>query len=134
MCPWCSRARGSPSPWEERAGSSPSPLAGPQHWSPTRDVLSYTQGEAPYRITEAYLFVPASGQNRKLVSSAGKAYPVITDLVWSPSGRWLALALWRPTGTGTGSLTVRILDVANHRSTQFPIAADVPQPLVDWVP
>ncbi len=122
--------RGKPVALGRASGEFPEPFG----WSPTRDVFAYTQGEAPYRITEAYLFVPASGQNRKLVSSAGEAYPVITDLVWSPSGRWLALALWTPTGTGSGSLTVRILDVANGRSMQFPIAADVPRPLMDWVP
>jgi WD40 repeat protein len=116
--------KGKPVVLGRASGEFPEPFA----WSPVRDLLAYTQGEAPYRITEAYLLDPATGLNRKLVSSGGRPYPMITDMVWSPSGRWLALALWRP----SSALTVRILDVATGRSTQFRISADVAQALVGW--
>lgn len=65
-------------------------------WSPTEDVLAYTQGEAPYRITEAFLLDPLTGDESLLASSDGRIYPFIRGLEWSPSGQWLALALWSP--------------------------------------
>ena len=64
----------------------------PMEWSPTRDVLAYTRGEAPYRITEAYLLDPATGEEDALVAGKGSNPFILEDMVWSPSGRWLAIA------------------------------------------
>ena len=66
----------------------------PMDWSPTRDVLAYTRGEAPYRITEAYFLDPATDEEDVLVPGEGSDPFVLLDMVWSPSGRWLAIAAW----------------------------------------
>jgi Tol biopolymer transport system component len=78
----------------------------PMEWSPTRDVLAYTRGEAPYRITEAYLLDPATGEEGVLVSGEGSNPFVLLDMVWSPSGRWLAVAAWEAEDVPQMSLVV----------------------------
>ncbi|MDP9224520.1 MAG: WD40 repeat domain-containing protein [Actinomycetota bacterium] len=120
---------GHPVSFGRPSGESPEPL----RWSPAGDLLAYTQGEAPYRITEARLLDPVSGGDRVLVSSGGKRYPTVTDLVWSPSGGWLAVALWDPSG-GEGNLSLRVLEVASpERLTQAEIATGgVSRALVAW--
>lgn len=50
-------------------------------WSPTRDLLAYTRGEAPYRITEAYLLDPATGTEVVLV--AGEGLDPSSSKTWS---------------------------------------------------
>jgi WD40 repeat protein len=118
---------GQPVAFGQPSSEFPEPLA----WSPTQDVLSYAQGEAPYRITEVRLLDPTSGKDRALVSSDGKNYPIVTDVVWSPSGDWLAVTLWRPNG-GEGNLDLRILDVANPgRFSRSKLDAGN-EPLVSW--
>jgi dipeptidyl aminopeptidase/acylaminoacyl peptidase len=109
----------------------PYPIA----WSPTVDVLAYLQGEAPYRITEVYLLDVATGDEQHLVSSEGEPYPQVTDLSWSPSGRWLALALWWAED-GYLRQALRIVDTANPDTTrEFEIdTEDVTSPLVNWGP
>lgn len=92
----------------------------PFEWSPVADVLAYTRGEAPYRITEAYLLDPASGEERALVSGQGtERYFVLNDMAWAPSGRWLAIAGWEYRGEGRLLQTsFRVLDVADPSSFQ----------------
>ena len=84
------------------SGEYPEPMA----WSPTRDVLAYTRGEAPYRITEAYLLDPATGEEDVLVAGEGTDPFVLLDMVWSPSGRWLAIAAWEAAEVPQMSLVV----------------------------
>ena len=105
----------------------------PISWSPAQDLLAYTQGKAPYRITEARILDPASGDDRVLVSSSSSDASIVTDLVWSPSGRWLAVALSQSDG-GDGSLGLRIIDATSpERSAQTDIdTGGVSEPLVAW--
>jgi hypothetical protein len=92
----------------------------PFEWSPVADVLAYTRGEAPYRITEAYLLDPESGEERALVSGQStERYFVLNDMAWAPSGRWLAIAGWEYLGEGRPLQTsFRVLDVADPSSFQ----------------
>lgn len=63
-------------------------------WSPTEDLLAYAIGRPPYAITDLYLLDPATGQDRLLFSTGqGEHAPIIIDAAWSPSGRWLAVAV-----------------------------------------
>jgi hypothetical protein len=103
-------------------------------WSPVEDVLAYTQGEAPYRVTEVYLLDPVTGSEEHLVSSGGEEYPHVTDMVWSPSGRWLALTLWWAE-EGYPREAIRIVDSTNSQEVEeFDIeTGEVTAPLVDWI-
>jgi hypothetical protein len=95
-------------------------------WSPTEDVFAYARGDPP-QFTEIRLLDPRTGEDRRLVSAEG--YPYIIGLVWSPSGRWLAVLRWQ------SSLKQRI-DVIDVTGDQPPITterADSPV-LVDWGP
>ena len=96
--------------------------------------MAYTQGEAPYRITEAHVLDPVTDEDRHLVSSDGKRYPIITDLVWSPSGQWIALSLWDVKGDRE-RVTLRIIDAdsGDVRETEVDVGG-VTEPLVDWGP
>jgi Tol biopolymer transport system component len=90
----------------------------PFEWSPVADVLAYTRGEAPYRITEAYLLDPASGEDAVLVSDHGAGSFVLTDMAWAPSGHWLAVAGWEDRGEGRFQTSFRVLDAADPSSFQ----------------
>lgn len=95
-------------------------------WSPTEDVFAYARGDPP-QFTEIRLLDPRTGEDRRLVSAEG--YPYITGLVWSLSGRWLAVLRWQ------SSFKQRI-DVIDVTGDQPPITterADSPV-LVDWGP
>jgi WD40 repeat protein len=107
----------------------------PIGWSPTSELLAYTQGEAPYRITEVYVLDVATGDEQSLVTSEGELYPQVTDLAWSPSGRWLALALWWAED-GYPRQALRIVDTADPDKTrEFEIdTKEITSPLVDWAP
>jgi hypothetical protein len=109
----------------------PEPFA----WSPVEDVLAYTQGEAPYRITEVYLLDVTTGSDRRLVTSGGEDYPHITDLTWSPSGQWLALMLWWAE-EGYPREAIRIVDSTDSQEVEdFGIeTGEVTARLVDWIP
>jgi dipeptidyl aminopeptidase/acylaminoacyl peptidase len=104
-------------------------------WSPVGDALAYTQGEAPYRITEVYLLDPTTGTERRLVTSGGEKYPHVTDMAWSPTGRWLALTLWWAEG-GYPEEAIRIIDIGNPQELEeLEIdTAEVTSPLVGWGP
>jgi hypothetical protein len=119
---------GQPVAFGQPSSEFPEPLA----WSPEQDVLGYTQGEAPYRITEVRLLDPISKEDRALVSSDGRNYPTVTDIVWSASGRWLAVTLWRPNG-GEGNLDLRALEVANPDHFDQTNLDAGNEPLVSWM-
>jgi hypothetical protein len=118
-CRSSSLRMGSPWPSDDRAGSSPEPFA----WSPVADVLAYTRGEPLYRITEAHVLDPASGEDRALASSKEEEDSfVLTDLAWAPSGQWLAIAGWVDRGQGYFQTTLGILDPADPSTNErFPI-------------
>jgi WD40 repeat protein len=107
----------------------PEPFA----WSPVEDVLAYTQGEAPYRITEVYLLDPITGSERHPITSGGEEYPHVTDLVWSPSGRWLAMTLWWAEG-GYLREAIRIVDTVDpDEVVEVEVdTGDITDPLVGW--
>ena len=121
---------GQPVALGQPSGEFPEPFG----WSPSEDLLAYTQGEAPYRITEAHVLDPVTDEDRHLVSSDGKRYPIITDLVWSPSGQWIALSLWDVKGDRE-RVTLRIIDAdsGDVRETEVDVGG-VTEPLVDWGP
>lgn len=121
---------GKPVTFGQPSGEFPRAFA----WSPHEDLLVYTQGEAPYRITEAHVLDPATDEDRHVVSSGGKRYPIITDLVWSPSGEWIAFSLWDIKGDRE-TVTLRIVDVdsGDVRETEIDVGG-VTEPLVDWGP
>jgi len=91
----------------------------PFEWSPVADVIAYTRGEAPYRITEAYLLDPASGEERALVSGhdTDRSF-VLNDMAWAPSGRWLAIAGWEDFGEGRFQTSFRVLNPADPASLE----------------
>lgn len=121
---------GKPVTFGQPSGEFPEQFA----WSPHEDLLVYKQGEAPYRITEAYVLDPATDEDRHVVSSGGKRYPIITDLVWSPSGQWIAFSLWDIKGDRE-TVTLRIVDVDSGDAQETEIdAGGVTEPLVDWGP
>lgn len=67
-------------------------------WAPERDLLAYTVGEAPHRITELYVHDPVTATDRFLSSTGdeGPVIPRIDGLAWSPDGAWIAFS--RPQG------------------------------------
>lgn len=121
---------GQPVALGQPSGEFPEPFA----WSPREDLLAYTRGEAPYRITEAHVLNPATDEDRRLVSSGGKKYPTITDLVWSPGGQWIGLSLWDVEGDHE-TVTLRIIDADSGvvQETEIDVGR-VTEPLVDWGP
>jgi Tol biopolymer transport system component len=109
----------------------PEPFA----WSPTEDVLAYTRGEAPYRITEAYLLDPVTGEDRTVLSEEDPEPFVVTDLAWAPSGRWLALGGWVDRGEGYYGMGLRIMDVADPSSIDsIEVATGLAEFLAGWGP
>jgi hypothetical protein len=63
-------------------------------WSPTRDLLAYAIGRPPYSNTDLYALDPTTGEDRMLFSTgSGEHDRIVSDLAWSPSGRWLAVAI-----------------------------------------
>lgn len=70
-------------------------------WSPTADVLAYSmgrigvpqQGDPPHGVR---LLEPATGEDMPVLTTSdipnvpGQTGPFVIDLVWSPSGQWIA--------------------------------------------
>jgi Tol biopolymer transport system component len=108
----------------------------PFEWSPTADLLAYTRGDAPYRITEAYLLDSATGKDHALVANEDAEPFVITRLAWSPSEDWIAAQGWRNEGGGYFQVSLRIIDAADPTSfREFPVdAGETVDFLVDWAP
>jgi WD40 repeat protein len=95
-------------------------------WSPTEDVFGYARGDPPH-FTEIRLLDPRTGGERRLISTRG--YPFITGLVWSPSGRWLAVLRWR----SDFKQHIDVIDVIGGQPPITAERADSPV-LVDWGP
>jgi Tol biopolymer transport system component len=112
------------------SGEFPEPFA----WSSTGDVLAYTRGEAPYRITEAYVLDPATGEERALVADMGPEPFVFTTLAWSPGGDAVAAQGWRDEGGGYFHVALQIIDAADPASFhEYPVdAGETVDVLVDW--
>jgi putative transposase len=104
-------------------------------WSPVADVLAYTRGEAPYRITEVHLLDPATGEDRPLVAGEDTRL-VVTSMAWAGSGWWIAIAGWVDRGPGYFHPSLGILDPADPSSfRRFPIdTGDVSGFLAGWGP
>lgn len=62
-------------------------------WSPTRDVFAYAVGVNGESTPEpaVYLLDAVSGEDELLLPTDSQSAPMVSDLVWSPGGRWLAL-------------------------------------------
>jgi dipeptidyl aminopeptidase/acylaminoacyl peptidase len=104
-------------------------------WSPTRDLLAYAIGRPPYAITDVYVLDPTTGEDRMLFSTgSGEHAPIVFDLAWSPSGRWLAVAIVERTLYLEKSLL--IIDVTGEvpESVIKLAAADGGEVLVGWGP
>jgi Tol biopolymer transport system component len=103
-------------------------------WSPTEDLLAYAVGRPPYAITDLYVLDPASGEDRLLYSTGkGEAAPIIVDVAWSPSGRWLAVAVVERTSDLPTS--VHIIDVTEESpSSIVELGASEAEVLVGWGP
>lgn len=114
------------------SGEFPEPFA----WSPIEDVLAYTRGEAPYRITEAYVLDPATGEDRALVADMGPEPFVLTTLAWSPGGDAVAAQDWRDEGGGYFRVALRIIDTADPSTIpEYPVDdGETVDVLVDWAP
>ncbi|HET7870261.1 MAG TPA: hypothetical protein VFM85_08080 [Actinomycetota bacterium] len=95
-------------------------------WSPTEELFAYARGNPPY-FTEIRLLDPRTGGDRRLISTRG--YPYITGLVWSPSGRWLAVLRWR----SDFKQRIDVIDVTGGQPPITAKRADSPV-LVDWGP
>jgi len=62
-------------------------------WSPTRDIFAYAVGVSGESTPEpaVYLLDAVSGEDELLLPTDSQSAPMVSDLVWSPGGRWLAL-------------------------------------------
>jgi Tol biopolymer transport system component len=104
-------------------------------WSPTRDLLAYAIGRPPYSITDLYALDPTTGEDRMLFSTGrGEHAPIVSDLAWSPSGRWLAVAIVERTLYLEKSVV--IIDVTGEvpNSVIELAAADEGEVLIGWGP
>ena len=103
-------------------------------WSPTEDLLAYAVGRPPYAINDLYVLDPASGEDRLLYSTGkGEAAPIIVDVAWSPSGRWLAVAVVER--TIYLPLSVHIIDMTREDpSSTIDLGASEAEVLVGWGP
>jgi hypothetical protein len=94
-------------------------------WSPTGDAFAYAAGEPPYRIDEARLLEPATGRERVFISTAEDPPQMIQGLLWSPSGRWLAVSVYPS--------EIRIIDVTGAEPPRvFRSPLDDALELVSW--
>lgn len=95
-------------------------------WSPTEDVFAYARGDPP-DFSEIRLLDPEAGEDRRLIAARG--YPYITELAWSPSGRWLAILHWQ----SSFKQRIEVIDVRGGRPLITSDRGDSPV-LVDWGP
>jgi hypothetical protein len=103
-------------------------------WSPTEDLLAYAVGRPPYAITDLYVLDPASGEDRLVYSTGeGEAAPIIVDVTWSPSGRWLAVAVVER--TIYLPMSVHVIDMTGEDpSSTVDLGASEAEVLVGWGP
>jgi Tol biopolymer transport system component len=95
-------------------------------WSPTEDLFAYTRGDPP-DFTEIRLLDPETDEDRRLIATLG--YPYIIGLVWSPSGRWLAILRWR----SSFRERIDVIDVETEQPLVTTGRGDSPI-LIDWSP
>lgn len=100
-------------------------------WSPVADVFAYASGEPPYRIIEARLLDVSTREDR-LLASTSEGKQTIQSLVWSPSGRWVAVALVAP-HDGWFVSEIQILDTTGADPARIFEATALPQ-LIGWGP
>ncbi len=104
-------------------------------WSPTEERLAYAVGRPPYAITDVYVLDPSTGEDRMIFSTGeGESAPIVSDIAWSPSGRWLAIIVVERTLYLDKS--VHIVDVAGsgQDSVLELTAAGGSNILVGWAP
>lgn len=102
-------------------------------WSPTADVFGYASGEPPYRIVEARLLDVSTDEDRLLFPTSDSARQTIHSLVWSPSGRWIAVVLG-DVSDGWFVSEIQILDTTGADPPRiFETSAAFPE-LVEWGP
>jgi WD40 repeat protein len=103
-------------------------------WSPTEDLLAYAVGRPPYAINDLYVLDPASDEGRLLYSTGeGEAAPIIVDVAWSPSGRWLAVAVVER--TIYLPMSVHIIDMTGEDApSTVDLGASEADALVGWGP
>jgi dipeptidyl aminopeptidase/acylaminoacyl peptidase len=103
-------------------------------WSPTQDLLAYAIGRPPYAINDLYVLDPATGEDRLLYSTGeGETAPIIVDVAWSPSGRWLAVAVVER--TIYLPMSVHIIDITGEDpSSTVDLGASEAGVLVGWGP
>jgi WD40 repeat protein len=113
-----------------------SPGAQVLSWSPTSDLLAYSVGALDPDLPGAAWGVrvlDATGRDDNLLLSLDdEVEPAVFNLLWSPSGRWLAVD-----GSDTyESDTIRIVDMTSGTVTdrvEFD-SSGTNSPLVDWGP
>jgi dipeptidyl aminopeptidase/acylaminoacyl peptidase len=103
-------------------------------WSPTEDLLAYAIGRPSYAITHLYVLDPASGEDRLLYSTGeGEAAPIIVDVAWSPSGRWLAVTVVER--TIYLPMSVHVIDITGEDpSSTVDLGASEAEVLAGWGP
>jgi hypothetical protein len=97
-------------------------------WSPHEDLYAYPTGRPPYTMKRIHLLDPATGRDRVLFALRRGVYPALLDFVWSPSGRWLAVASFRRQG--------QLLTIVDARSgdvkAEFGFDSAIAESLTDW--
>ena len=104
-------------------------------WAPTEDLLAYAIGRPPYAITDVYVLDPSTGEDRQIFSTGnGDRAGIVSDLTWSPSGRWIAIIVTERTLYLDQS--VHIVDVTGEDmdSVLGLTGADGSDVLLGWVP
>jgi Tol biopolymer transport system component len=104
-------------------------------WAPTEDRLAYAIGRPPYAITDVYVLDPSTGEDRQIFSTGnGEHAGIVSDLAWSPSGRWIAIIVTERTLYLDQS--VHIVDVTGEDKDLVLelTGADGSDVLLGWVP
>lgn len=103
-------------------------------WSPAADVFAYASGEPPYRIVDLRLLDASTAEDRLLASTDNEAGQTIQSLAWSPSGRWVAVALVASDDRGWFVSEIQILDTTGVDPPRIFEATTAFPELVDWGP
>jgi Tol biopolymer transport system component len=102
-------------------------------WSPAADVFAYAAGEPPYQITEVRLLDVSTGEDRLLFPTADAGKQTIHSLVWSPTGRWVAVVVGTVPDGGYFISEIQVLDTAGADPPRIFETSAFPE-LVDWGP
>lgn len=98
-------------------------------WSPSEDLFAHARGKPPYEINKVLLLDPVTGVDTRILSTQGQSYRQILDLVWSPSGRWLAILRWQ----SSSRAEIEFLDTTDP-SERFTLRRTDSPRVVDWGP